>query len=328
MLIRLFKPNNPAVALVFLPLAALLLWLPALLHPPLINLTNTMPLYELLVYPLTGHEVLALIIALIIVLAEAFLLNNMINEHEILERQTYLPALIYVVLMSCSRSLLTLHPLLFANLFILLSLDKLISTYRKDAAFAKVFEAGLLFSLASLFYFPVLFLFPSICAALLIFRPFIWREWVITCIGILLPYLFILVFYFWHDKVDYFWYEKILVPFFDRADEITRSRSFFFLIGSIGSVLFLAFMRLGRNLGTTKLKVRSSLMLFVWFMLFSVASVFITSSFSMRHFSFAIIPAAIFIANYFLTFKKIAGAEVLFLILIVFIFIHHFNLII
>jgi hypothetical protein len=53
-----------------------------------------MPLYELFAGMLTNLPWLGTIVAIVLVIGEAFLLNYIVNENEVLSKQTYLPALL------------------------------------------------------------------------------------------------------------------------------------------------------------------------------------------------------------------------------------------
>ena len=196
MFIRFFKSNN-ASALLFLPLIAVVIWVFGFIHPIILPVKHSMPLYELMAGIFVSIPWLSTLIGLILVIGEAFLLNFIVNENEVLEKQNYLPALFYIVFMSNNDAMLTLHPLLFGNLFILFALHKLLSSYRKDNAFSQAFDAGFLISIATLFYFPFVVFLPLLGVGLIIMRPFNWREWIISFLGASIPYLFVITFYFW-----------------------------------------------------------------------------------------------------------------------------------
>src|SRR6185503_18765652 len=77
--------------------------------------------------------------------------------------------------------------------------------YKKEAALALIFDAGLLVSIASLFFFPYIVFILFIIAALMILRPFNLREYLMAILGLLVPYYFIGVYFFWYGKLPEFW---------------------------------------------------------------------------------------------------------------------------
>src|SRR6476646_4742729 len=196
MIIRFLKSNNPA-AFVVLLVIAILIWVWGFFTNSVMDIRHTMPLYEFLVRPVSAFPWMGKIIAILLIVAEGLLLNYIVNENEVLTKKTALPALFYIVFLSNSSVMLELHPVLFANLFLLFALSKILNSYRKDIAFSQVFDAGLLISLATLCYFPCIVFLPMIGIALVIFRPFLWREWAISLLGVLVPYVFAFTYYFW-----------------------------------------------------------------------------------------------------------------------------------
>lgn len=324
MFIRFFKSNN-ASALLFLPLIAIVIWIFGFITPSLLPVKHAMPLYELIAGNLINIPWLSCTIGLILVIGEAFLLNYIVNENEVLNKQTYLPALLYVVFMSNNKAMLNLHPLLFGNLFVLLAIHKLLSSYRKDKAFSQAFDAGLLLSISTLFYFPFIVFLPLLGVGLIIFRPFNWREWVISFLGAATPYAFVFTFYFWFEKLDYLFYDKMFYQFVREKPVLMVPKSFYFSIG-FGWVLILFSMGkilLGEGIGSQRTK--KSITFLVWFFFLSALSISLAPEISTKYFSALAIPAAVFCANYFSNIKKGWWAEFLFILLISSLFVNLFS---
>ncbi|MDQ3047622.1 MAG: hypothetical protein M3R27_08755 [Bacteroidota bacterium] len=118
MIVQFFKSNN-ATAFIFLPLIAIAFWAFGYMEFSVVYDRHAMPLYELIAFPLTKYGWIATTTGLLLVIGEALLLNYIINENEVLSRQSFLPALFYIVFMSNNSAMLEFHPLLFANLFLL-----------------------------------------------------------------------------------------------------------------------------------------------------------------------------------------------------------------
>ena len=321
MLIRFFKNNNPA-SFILLPLFALGLWLVGFFSRQDTVTKYSMPFYEFIAKPLNSIHFIGIIIALILIIGEAFLLNYIVNENEILSKPSFLPALFYIVFMSNDNRMLMLYPMLFANFFILLGIHKLISSYRKDVAFSNAFDAGILFSLATLFYFPcIVFLF-LLGIGFVLFRPFNWREWVISVFGILMPYLFVIAYYFWNDMFSKSQISEMFLPSLRNESKLDFSQHFYFIL-MIGWVLVLfSFGKLFTGSGEVSQKSKKSMLFLLWFSLFALLSVLFTVKISIHSFSALAIPSSVFCADYFLKIKKKWWAELLFLILLLSIIIN------
>jgi hypothetical protein len=321
MTIRFLKSNN-ALALLFLPLIAIVIWVFGFFDPIIIPVKHAMPLYEMTAEIFINIPWLSTLIGLILVIGEAFLLNYIVNENEVLTKQSYLPALFYIIFMSNNKGMLTLHPLLFGNLFILFAIHKLLSSYRKDKAFSQAFDAGILISIATLFYFPFIVFLPLLIVGLIILRPFIWREWLISFLGALIPYAFVTSYYFWYDILDYLFYDKMFFSFLREKDVLSYSQSFYFMIGFGWLLLFLSMGKIlwGGEIGSQRSK--KSIIFLVWFFFLSAVSIPLAPEISTKYFSALAIPGAVFCANYFTIIKKGWWAEFLFLVLLTSIFIN------
>lgn len=321
MFIRFFKSNN-ASALLFLPLIAIVIWVYGFIHPAIPAIKHAMPLYELMAGILTNLPWLSTLTGLILVIGEAFLLNFIVNENEVLEKQNYLPALFYIVFMSNNDAMLTLHPLLFGNLFVLFALHKLLSSYRKDNAFSQAFDAGFLISIATLFYLPFVFFLPLLGVGLIIIRPFNWREWIISFFGAAIPYLFVITFYFWNDRLDYLFYDKMFYQFIREKPVVVFPITFYFMLGIGWMVILFSILKIIQGVGIGSQRTKKSIILFVWFLFFSAISILLAPEVSTRYFSALAIPSAIFCANYFTNIKKEWWAEFLFLLLLASLFVN------
>jgi hypothetical protein len=313
MFVQFFKSNN-ASAYIFIPLIAIALWVFGYIHPVDIPpIKHAMPLYELVVRPFsTGW--LNITIALILVIAEAFLLNQIVNQNEVLTRPSFLPALLYIIFMSSNKAMLVLHPLIFSNFFLLLAINRLLDSYRKDKAYSQFFDAGFLIAIATLFYFPSIVFFPLLGSALIILRPFNWREWIISFTGSFIPYLLIGTVYFLRDSLDYLLVDKMLFYFSKQLHFGTLSNSFYFTNSIQLGILILAGARLFTGLNSGPQKTKKGIVLLIWFLLAGIASIAITQEVSTSCFAALAISASVFYAHYFMNLKRSWLAEVLFLL--------------
>jgi len=321
MVVRFFKSNN-ASSFIFLPFIALAIWVFGFITPLVIPVRYTMPLYELIAGIFIDIPWLSTCIAFLLIIGEAFALNYIVTKNEVIAKQSYLPALLYIVFMSNSSGMLLLHPPLFANLFLLFAINKLLNSYRKDTAFSQVFDAGMLVSIASLFYFPYIVFFPLLGIGLIMLRPFIWREWVISFIGVILPYFFVITVYFWKDTLDYFWYDKIFFPILSEETSIKIDQSYYFMLGICSLIVLFSFGKLFGGLGTGSQKTKSGIVLMIWLFLLSCLSIVIAPEISVKYFAAMAIPMSVFCTHFFVNVKKGWWAELLFLLLISSVFVN------
>jgi len=313
MLIGIFKSNKPVV-LITLPFVAVAMWVFAFINPVPLVAENTMPFYSLFARWLGEIGLVANFLAILLLVIQSIMLNDTVTKSQILNRNNYLPSLLYLVLMSSCPSLLTLHPVLFANFFLIIAIGRMLTIYRQENVFSQVFDTGFLIAIASLFYFPVILLFPFVWISLIILRPFLWREWVIPLMVV--PYLFVGVYFFWLDELDSFWNESIVAPIIDRTYNLVISESFYFLIGMSLIILFLSFRKLSEGLSLNTIRARKLLTVLAWFFVFSLISVLTAPSFSINYFVLIAIPLSIYTTSYFLSARSRLWPEVIFFLLI------------
>lgn len=322
MLLSFFKNNNP-ISYILLPALAIVCWLSVFFALPSVS-DSGMPLYNAMINWLGATSIISTIVALFILIIEAFLINFIVNENEILSKQSFLPALFYILFMSCDSSFLSLNPLLLANFFILLAIHQLISSYRKDTALSNAFDAGLLLALATLFYFPCVVFFPLIYIGFLLFRPFVWREWLIAFIGFVVPYTFVFAYYFWNDMLAHFWNVRLFYPH-PQPVVVATSSGYYFMITVCLIILALSVGKLlmGYSDGTQKNRKGGTLLL--WLSVFALLSLFLSPLITIKSFMLLGIPAAVFSANYFLKLKRSAWGELLLILFLIAIFVNHFS---
>lgn len=302
--------------LIALPFVVAVMWVFAFISPGSLVSENSMPFYNLFALLLGELSFVANCLAILLLVVQSIMLNNIVTKNQILSRNNYLPSLLYVVIMSSCPSLLNLHPVLFANFFLIIAIGRILIVYRQENIFSNVFDTAFLIGIASLFYFPAIALFPFIWIALSILRPFAWREWVIPLTGLIVPYFFVGVYFFWFDELGLFWHESIAAPIADRSNTIVINESFYFLIGISLMILFLSFRKLSKGLNTNTVRAKKLLTVLAWFSIFSLISVLMAPSYSINYFALTAIPLSVFATSYFLSTRNRLWTEVIFLLLI------------
>ncbi|MFI5163811.1 MAG: DUF6427 family protein [Bacteroidia bacterium] len=326
MLIAFIK-HNRAVSIVLLPVAMISLWVYGFFHPVVPLTEHAAPLYKLLIAGIAHYPFLLTLISFILIFCEAMLINYIVEKNEIINTKSYLPALVYIVLMSLQPEMFSLHPIVIANLFMLFALHKLMQTYRKETAYSEAFDTGLFISLAALFYIPSVVFILLLWIGLIIIRPFIWREWVISFIGLILPWLYLVFYYFWNNKLDALEYDALyytlIVPR-KSFNALTFSYSEYFQIAILFVAAFFSTGRFFQDLGKSTVQSRNNLLLIIYFFILAGVSIIIAPEYSIPYLSFLSIPFSVLFSSYLLFAKKEWLAEILFLLLIISVFVNQF----
>ncbi len=317
MIVRLYR-SGYVINIVLFVLISLLLWLGVFLSP-----VTTIPkigsgFLDYLVP--TSEQVspyLLSIGAFLLVVAEALLLNSIVNGIPVFSRASFFVALIFMILISYQPAMQTFHPILVANLFIILSLRNLVKCYSKEPTYRETFNASFWVAIASLFYLPLALMLVFIWAAFIIYRISSWREWFITVIGFITPMLFLLSMLFITNRLnDFGAFVSDQVASTGRLKFSIVPKSLFFWI-SFSVVVLVSFLKIVFDTGEKLITIRKTFNVFLAG--FLSTAVIVTIGFandtSLYHLLFP--WASLMFSNYFLQAKNMFFSEVLFTLLIV-----------
>jgi len=327
MFIKFFRTRISFQQISLLLIISLLLWLDVFINPGQIAKTeNPSPLFYQIYKLLENHYWINTILAFLILLSEGIFLNYIIRNENFISRNSYLPMLIFFILMSSSTNLLTITPALFSNLFLILSLRIIFNFYDEEEPFLQVFNAGFFIAIASLFYLPSAIFLLLFWISFFVFSQYTWRNWLISIIGFITPYLFLIVYYFWFDKLEIF-VDNYLMFFMNFNSPIADYSIFayVFLISFV-FLLLLSLNNLLLKLNEKVIKIRKLSLILIWFIVFAIFSFVYAGSNLIIHSTILFIPASVIIANYFFYVKKLFWVNVLFTIMLLAIFLDKFNL--
>jgi len=315
MFLKLFRSQQPANFFV-IPVVALLLWLPAFFHiqPPR-DAGVEMPLLRLF-GGIQGWP--SILFTWALVTGQAFYLNYLINKYEVLYKPSFLPAFLYVLLMSFCHQVLWLHPVIFVNLLILLSFDKAFSLFKHPTPIRMLFEASFFSGVAFLFFYPAVVFYLLLLLALGIIRSLNVREWMVTLIGFLLPLYFAFIWFFWQGHLSEFLLTlKPRLPDFQFMNGLVLTKALVIEGVFIFALCTLSLLRLRRYFYKNTIRTRSNQRVFVYTLFASASSLLLVPQPMLFHLTLLALPLAVFIGYYFLSFRTRPWiSELLFLVLI------------
>jgi hypothetical protein len=203
MLITLFRSSYLPQYLLLI-LIAILLWLPAFLDPPPLIHTDysVQPLYNIITGWLINLPLTAVIIGFVLTIIQSLVFNMVLISHGLVSKNSMIPAIVLVAMMSCHYQNLTLTPIILAGFLLVALLNIVFSMYEKTDNIKDLLSAGFLVSFSSMIYFPSIFLLLFILYVLIIYRIVTWREWVVPFIGFIIPFLYLWTYYLWTDELN------------------------------------------------------------------------------------------------------------------------------
>lgn len=254
--------------------------------------------------------------ALILTLLQAFFLNKVINHFNFFNKPNFLIALMYITLVSVFLPFLILSPTLICNFIAIWMLSKLFSIYKQNDVKGLMFDLGIIVAIGSLIYFPFIIMLLLLWIALILFRPFIWREWITPLLGFANIYFLIGVIYYWLDRFDEF--EAILYPIINNKTipPIGTDYNDYIVLAPIGLGLLLFLSVLKDHYFRSVVHIRKSFQLLFYMILLVIASFYFSNSIGITHFLLCVPALAIYLAYYF-TYAKVKWLyESLFVIII------------
>ncbi|MEO6150465.1 MAG: DUF6427 family protein [Mucilaginibacter sp.] len=301
-MINIFRSYNP-LNMLWLAVLAFLLRMSYLVHAPeKLEFVFVEPFARLLV-PVAYEHALSpftnVLIAAALVLLQALLLNRVINHYNLLGKPSYLPALMYITLSALFVPFLALSAPLICNFLVIWMLYKLFSLYQGDDVKSTAYDLGMIVAVGSLIYLPFIYLFLVVWIALIIFRPFNWREWIAVIIGYATVFFFLAVFYYLNDRLGQFY--KIWLPLGTGFPNSIRINTYnYALLVPVVFIMVLSGYKLQQGFFKSYVHIRKSFQLLLVFFVVAGLSFYVKAEFQLNHFLLCAIPLAISFSYYFL----------------------------
>jgi hypothetical protein len=204
--VGIFKANNPFNTFLLF-LYGLVLKLPWILHPhvPVVQKTDGFLFKELLLRAEHTGSQFPLIypaITYFLLFTQAITFNKLVNDQKMMQRPNYLPGMSYLLITSMFSEWNILTAPLVINSLLIWVWARMSTLYSNTKPKSTLFNIGLMIGVSTFFYFPSLAFVLLIVFALIVSRPFILAEWVISILGILTPYYFLFSYLFISDKLN------------------------------------------------------------------------------------------------------------------------------
>ncbi|MHA4894077.1 DUF6427 family protein [Pedobacter sp. PWIIR3] len=251
----------------------------------------------------------------ILILVQAILFNRIVNNHSLLNKPGYLPALLYVTSASLFMPFLILSPTLICNFLLILIMDKFLKIGKSPTAIMIMFDIGMLIAIGTLIYFPFIVMLSMLWLSLLLYRSFNWREWVSGLVGFLIIFFFVGVYYYWNDSLSQFY--KIWLPLGNKFPSVFKiNYNDYLVLIPVALMIILASLQLRENFFRSFISTRKAFQMLFFMFIISILSFYTKPDFSVYHFLLCVPPGSVLLAYYFSNARKRWFYESLFLILV------------
>lgn len=247
---------------------------------------------------------------------QAVFLNYIVTSQGILYRDSFLPALFYVLLNSFFIQQTELTPQLISTTFILLLFQRLCYLYESQNPHLVVLDAGLYLGIGILFNYDLFLFLPFILVSVVVFTSFNIRYLIISLIGILVPLYFTGIYFYVTNRFD----ELIgyIQQSFEHKELRTIETNWIRLIpwGVIAPLTALSIIGLQQNFFRNKVKTRRITQSLYLMLFFGIVGLFFENVNYIYALCYLSVPASIFLAYYFISTNRILLKELLFFALL------------
>ena len=198
MLLRSLK-SNQTFHFLLIPFIAAALWVKSFMNPvlfPFYSGEDSMLLYQPISALIGKSTVVSNVVALVFIILLAFLILKLNVQYTFIRVRTVLPSILFILITSGLHELHAMHPVYPAALFLILTVDRIFNAYDKEVIHSNAFEAGIFLAIGSLFLLEPRFFLPvSLDRIHHIEAEVNWREYVLSTLGFVFPWLVALVYY-------------------------------------------------------------------------------------------------------------------------------------
>lgn len=244
------------------------------------------------------------LIALVLVLLQALLLNVMAARFRISKEVTMYPGVFYILLMSTIPSFLHLSPVLMGNTFLILAISSLFNSYKKASSADSIFNVGFWLGIASLFYFSNFAFLLLAILGLATLRRFRLSEFLMILIGAFTPIFLAGTIAF----INGTWESFLPVTFSEEFGFLSFEWEYHWS-NYVPLVLFvfltiLVFLSFNSYFQKQSIRSQKNIQVLYYFIIISVLTVFFQKGIRLEQLLLLAIPLSLLLPLNFLNFKR------------------------
>ena len=316
MIIKTYKGIKPFVLLLIL-LTGMVFWLKAVILPEEVLFpfdSQSMPFYRWVGEFFQKLPILSVITGFLLTIVLGTLLVRLNTTYFFINQRTYLPALFFILGASVIVPLQRVNPVLIAGGFLMIALFRMFGTYKNPKTSFQFFDAGIWIGLGSLFYANLIFYLPVLWIGMIILRPFIWREWLITIFGYITPVVLILAVHYLirGEILDMLliFKENLLTPYHFGSFDLSHLLFFSFL----GLLILIFSLQMIRKISMRKISSRKYLKIMLWIFILTLIIYFFVPSASVELIFILFIPLSYLFTHFFISVRSAWLSDILFVL--------------
>ncbi len=250
------------------------------------------------------------LIAFFLVIVQATIFNVILLRNKAYNENTYVPALMYALLMNMFFDFLTLSPALIGLTFVMLSLNKLLYQVESRSNDENILLTGLFLSVATLFYLPSFLFVFSTLLVYLFFTGTRARQYMLFFYGFLIPIVLVSIYYYWHGALYEFYLSFVYASFALKSYNYLNFGTLGLVLIVPGIFILLSFYKIFDALryNNQQVRIQQTMLFFLVMGLFSWIFIHRRAPY---HLMVLVIPMAFYLTHYFLLIRRRYLAEIM-----------------
>lgn len=258
---------------------------------------NAAPLGRLITQNLPENRFAVKFIAVLLILLNITVFNFILRRHDLHQRQSVFTAALASGFYLFTGTPAAMIAPLVAVLMLQFSFDSAMKIYGVTNPYDTILNSSITIGLASMIQpLAVLFLI-FLWMAFFTLRISTWREWVISLLGLLIPYIYLAFWFFWTDRLDLaiaeyadFFRYLSLIP----VGHSVRETGILALLGLILIISMAAFVN---DAGDKIISIRKKMWIGVQFTLISIAAMVLSGKDAMLTMPLVLLPVSMMFAH-------------------------------
>jgi len=259
------------------------------------------------------NPVVYVILSMLLITYQSLVFNNFLLTKKAYDENTYVPALVYIIISSFSFEFYFLSPVLISLTWILLAMRNVFYRVESRSRDNRILGTGIYLGLAALCYLPSLMFLLSTITAYLLFTNVSFRRYLLLLYGTALPLLLVCTYFFMTDGLDAL-VEQYVMPVYEPGTiAYVKPLGLLYLSGIALIFLLTAAYKMGQRRFTNQQTKLQQIMLIK--ILATLASLFFVRDLSSSYLWPSVPPLAFFISHYLLAIRRTVLAELITLLL-------------
>ncbi len=247
-------------------------------------------LYNFISFSLSNFPIISKLIILCLIIFQSVMVSLILQSHELVDKKSYAPSFIFIFLMLLFPQHLTFSPIHFANTFLILFLNKILTTFDEEKASSSLFTCALYASLSVLFFFPTIVFIIPLWISLIVFSNFNLKSIIATIFGIIFPYIYIFTYYYVTNTI-----QSVLGfygGFFNKSlsFSLPNSNEFKIVLGLLSLILLTIITKSIITSAEKLIRIRKKIQFLDFFSLFALVSIFLSNKLTIHQIGLIFIP--------------------------------------